>query len=159
METQPGMSEPPGPGPLPDHLRDLFHEYFPDVDLDRVRVHDTLPWVAQFAPISVRAMALGRNIYFDGDFDPYSADDVATIGHELVHVSQWRRTGGFFLGPVSFAVLYIWEYALNRGRGMSRCDAYREIRFEREAERFERSIRDTLGGAPGPGAPDGHRHG
>lgn len=135
--------------PLPDHLKDFFGEYFPDVDLEGVRVHDTLPWIARFAPIPVRAMALGRNIYFDGNFDPGSADGIATIGHEIVHVSQWRRAGGFVLGPICFAITYVGEYARNRLRGLSKCDAYRAIRFEREAERFERSIRGTIGGAPG----------
>lgn len=149
METQPGTPQPPVPGSLPDHVKDLLREYFPDVDIDRVRVHHTLPWIARFAPISVRAMALGRNIYFDGNFDPVSADGIATIGHELVHVSQWHRTGGFLLGPVSFAVTYVWDYALNRLRGMSRYDAYGAIRFEQEAVSFERSIRGALGGAPG----------
>ena len=138
--------DPSRPRFLPDHVKTLFRESFPDVDLDRVRVHHTLPWIARVAPISVRAMALGRNIYFDGNFDPVSADGIATIGHELVHVSQWRRTGGFLVGPVSFAVMYVWEYALNRLRGMRRYDAYRGIRFEREAERFERSIGDLLVG-------------
>lgn len=151
METQPGMPEAPHHDPLPGHLKDLFRECFPDVDLDRVRVHDTLPWIARFAPISVGAMALGRNIYFEGNFDPFSADGIATIGHELVHVSQWRGTGGFLLGPVSFAIMYVWEYVLNRLRGMGRYDAYRAIRFEREAERFERSIRNILGGGPATG--------
>lgn len=155
METQPGTHVPLDPEPLPAHLKDLFREYYPDVDLDRVRVHDTIPWIARFAPISVRAMALGRNIYFDGNFDPFSADGIATIGHELVHVSQWHRTGGFVLGPVGFAIGYVRAYALNRLRGMSRYDAYRAIRFEREAERFERSIRNTLGGGPATGRPEG----
>lgn len=145
MEPQPVTTKSPGHRPLPDHLKDLFREYFPDVDLDRIRVYDFLPWIARFAPISVRAMALGRNIYFDGNFDPFSADGIATIGHEIAHVSQWRRTGGLILGPVSFAIVYVWEYTVSRLRGMSRYDAYRAIRFEREAERFERSIRNTLG--------------
>lgn len=148
METRPATTESSGPRPLPEHLKDLFHEYFPEVDLDRVCMYDTLPWIARFAPISVRAMALGRSIYFDDDFDPHSADGIATIGHELAHVSQWRRTGGVVLGPISFAIMYVGEYALNRFRGMSRYDAYRAIRFEQEAERFERSIRNTLDGGP-----------
>jgi len=137
------------PRPLPAHLKELFREHFADVDLDRVRVHDALPWIAQFAPVSIRAMALGRHIYFDGDFDPHSADGIATIGHELVHVSQWGRTGGFLarvLGPIGFASMYVGEYALNRLRGMSRYDAYRRIHFEREAAIFERAIGDILGG-------------
>lgn len=135
------------PRPLPDRLQDLFRDAFPDVDLGRVRVHDSLPWIARFAPISVRAMALGRDLYFDGNFDPDSVDGVATIGHELVHVSQWRRPGGLIaraLGPVSFAARYVGQYAVNRLRGMSRCDAYRSIHFEREAKRFERTVADTL---------------
>lgn len=143
------MTTPRNSRPLPAHLKDLFREHLPDVDLDRVRVHETLPWIARFAPISVRAMALGRDIYFDGDFDPHSADGIATIGHELLHVSQWGRTGGFLarvVGPVGFAARYVGEYALNRLRGMGKCDAYRAIRFEREAKRFERSIRDILAG-------------
>lgn len=136
--------------PLPDHLQDLFRGAFPEVDLGRVRVHDSLPWIARFAPISVRAMALGRHLYFDGDVDPDSVDGIATIGHELVHVSQWRRAGVVrrALAPVSFAARYVGEYAANRLRGMSKCDAYRSIHFEREAERFERSIRDLLDGNP-----------
>lgn len=146
------MTTPPGPRPLPAHLKDFFRDHLPDVDLDRVRVHDTLPWIARFAPIPVRAMALGRDIYFGGgNFDPHSADGVATIGHELMHVSQWGGTGGFLaraLGPIGFAATYVGEYALNRLRGMSRCEAYRGIRFEREAKRFECFIRDILGGAP-----------
>ena len=143
------MSTSASPRPLPAHLKDLFREHFPDVDLDRVRVHDTLPWIARFAPVPVRAMALGRDVYFDGDFDPHTADGIATIGHELVHVSQWGRTGGFLaraLGPIGFAATYVGEYALNRLRGMGKCDAYRAIRFEREANRFEGSMRDILGG-------------
>lgn len=94
-------------------------------------------------------MALGRSIYFDGNFDPVSADGIATIGHELVHVSQWGRAGGYVLGPISFAITYVWEYALNRLRGMSRYDAYGAIRFEQEAGHLERSIRDAHAGAPG----------
>lgn len=151
METQHGKADRRRPEALPDHLKDLFRGFFPDVDLDRVRVHDTLPWIARFAPISVRAMALGRDIYFDGNFDPDSAGGIATIGHELVHVSQWRRTGRFLeraLGPISFAARYLGAYAVNRLRGMGKWDAYRAIRFEREAERFERSIRDILGRGP-----------
>lgn len=142
------MTTAPGRRPLPAHVKDFFGEHFPDVDLDRVSVHDTLPWIARFAPISVRAMALGRRIYFDGNFDPHSADGIATIGHELMHVSQWGHTGGFLarvLGPIGFAAKYVGGYALNRLRGMGKCDAYRAIRFEREARSFERSIRDRLG--------------
>lgn len=131
------------PAPLPGHVRARFQDSFPDVDLDRVRVHGTLPWIARFAPIQVRAMALGRNIYFDDAFDPHSLDGIATIGHELVHVAQWRRTGGFLLGPAIFAARYVGEYLLNRLRGMGKYDAYRSIRFEREAEGFERSIRES----------------
>lgn len=136
-------SEPTGPRRLPDHLQALFREFLPDVDLDRVRVHDGLPWIARFAPVPVRAMALGRHIYFDGNFDPGSAGGIAEIGHELAHVSQWRR-GGVFMGPIRFAARYVGAYAANRLRGMSRYDAYRNIQFEREASRFERSIRNVL---------------
>ncbi len=134
---------PSAPAPLPDHVKARFSDSFPDVDLDRVRVHDTLPWIARFAPIQVRAMALGRNIYFDDGCDPHSLDGIATIGHELVHVAQWRRTGGFLLGPLTFAARYVGGYLLNRLRGMGKYDAYRSLHFEREAERFERSIRES----------------
>lgn len=129
--------------PLPDHVKALFRDSFPDVDLDRVRLHGSLPWIARFAPIQVRAMALGRNIYFDDGCDPHSPDGIATIGHELVHVAQWRRTGGLLLGPLTFAARYVGGYLLNRLRGMGKYDAYRSIRFEREAEGFERSIRES----------------
>lgn len=132
---------------LPDELKAFFRDAFPDVDLDRVRVHDRLPWIARFAPISVRGMALGRDVYLDGGYDSTSVDDLATIGHELVHVSQWCRAHhplARALGAIGFAASYVGLYALNRLRGMREVEAYREIRFEREARRFERAVRAVL---------------
>lgn len=132
---------------LPDELKDLFRDAFPELDLDRVRVHDRLPWIARLAPVSVRAMVLGRDIYIDRGYDPTSLDDLVTIGHELVHVSQWCRTDhplARALEAIGFAASYVGQYAANRLRGMRKVEAYRAIRFEREARRFERAIRDVL---------------
>jgi hypothetical protein len=53
---------------------------------------------------------------------------IALIGHELVHVEQWRTRGA-----VRFAVEYLGAYVKARRAGLGHWDAYRAIPFEQEA--------------------------
>lgn len=57
-----------------------------------------------------------------------SEDDAALIGHELVHVRQWREQGA-----VRFLVRYLLAYARGRLSGLGHDDAYAAIPAEVEA--------------------------
>ncbi len=50
------------------------------------------------------------------------------VGHELVHVRQWRE-----LGVVRFLWRYLGAYLRGRLRGLRHQDAYAAIPFEQEA--------------------------
>lgn len=50
--------------------------------------------------------------------------------HELVHVAQYQSLGVF-----KFLILYVFEYIVNRLKGLSHYDAYYAISFEVEARR------------------------
>ena len=54
--------------------------------------------------------------------------DAGLLGHEVVHVQQWRE-----LGAVRFLTRYLREYARNRLRGMRHWPAYEAISLEVEA--------------------------
>lgn len=56
------------------------------------------------------------------------ADDLALLGHELVHVDQWRQHG-----TVRFLWRYLGDYLRLRRQGHDHHEAYRNIPFEAEA--------------------------
>ncbi len=70
------------------------------------------------------AITLGRYVFVKRGWE----HSVALIGHELVHVEQWRR-----LGAVRFAVDYLGAYLRSRRAGLGHWDAYKAIPFEQEA--------------------------
>jgi hypothetical protein len=72
----------------------------------------------------VLAMTLGRWILVRRGHE----GNAGLIGHELVHVEQWRRRGivGFLRG-------YLGAYLRARRAGLGHWDAYRAIPFEAEA--------------------------
>jgi hypothetical protein len=70
------------------------------------------------------AITLGRFVLVQRGWE-YSA---ALIGHELVHVEQWRK-----LGAIRFTLDYLGAYLRSRRAGLGHWDAYEAIPFEREA--------------------------
>lgn len=70
------------------------------------------------------AITLGRYVLVRRGWER----SVALIGHELVHVEQWRR-----LGTVRFALEYLGAYLRSRRAGLGHRDAYQAIPFEQEA--------------------------
>jgi hypothetical protein len=72
----------------------------------------------------VAAMTLGRWILLRRDH----ADDADLVGHELVHVRQWREHG-----RSRFLRRYLGEYVRLRRDGLAHWPAYRAISFEAEA--------------------------
>ncbi len=66
-------------------LRDVHHQY-------------PRPKILKFVPIplssDVEGLTLENNIYLrPGAYDPSTADGLALLGHELVHVGQYQRDG------------------------------------------------------------------
>jgi len=83
------LTDPFGLRALTECEKNLLRPYIPDVDLNNADLHDgKVPWYLgkQFAGIT-----RGNDIYFrPGVYDPTSADGIAMLGHELVHVGQYR---------------------------------------------------------------------
>jgi hypothetical protein len=72
----------------------------------------------------VAGMTLGRWILVRRGHER----DIDLIGHELVHVEQWRQYGAF-----GFLRAYLGAYVQGRRAGLSHWAAYRAIPFEAEA--------------------------
>jgi len=81
--------------------------------------------VARLTP-GVAAMTLGRWILVRRGFET----DASLLGHELVHVEQWR-----VLGPVGFLRRYLGDYLRGRAGGLGHWAAYAAITLEEEARR------------------------
>jgi hypothetical protein len=97
-------------------------ERFPHVpaeDVARARIV-VVAWLTR----GVAGMTLGRWILLRRDH----ADDADLVGHELVHVRQWREQGA-----ARFLVRYLGEYLRLRRAGLAHWPAYRAISFEAEA--------------------------
>jgi hypothetical protein len=93
--------------------------HVPPRDLERAR----LVTVPVLTP-GIAGMTLGRWILVRRGHE----HDRGLIGHELVHVRQWRE-----LGAARFLVRYLGAYARGRWRGLGHQDAYEAIPLEAEA--------------------------
>jgi hypothetical protein len=100
-------------------LKDFRH--VPMVDRRRARIV-TVPWL----PPGTSAMTFGRWILMRrGSFSSFRR---GLLGHELVHVMQWREIGVF-----KFMYLYSYYYLRGRFRGLGHWPAYTEVPYEIEA--------------------------
>jgi hypothetical protein len=91
------------------------------VDTARVRVV-----VVPVLTPGVVAMTLGRWVLVRRGHE----SDVMLLGHELVHVEQWR-----IHGVAGFLRAYLGDYVRARRAGLGHWAAYRGIGFEAEARR------------------------
>jgi hypothetical protein len=89
------------------------------VDTARVRIV-----VVPVLTPGIVAITIGRFVLVRRGWE----QSVALIGHELVHVEQWRR-----LGAMRFLVEYLGAHLRSRRAGLGHRDAYRAIPFEQEA--------------------------
>jgi hypothetical protein len=63
--------------------------YIPQVDLDNANLHEHVPWYLWKAFVGITR---GNNIYFrPGHYDADTPAGIALLGHELVHVGQYRN--------------------------------------------------------------------
>jgi hypothetical protein len=75
---------------LHDREKAALAAYIPREDLENARLReDGVPW---YLPRRFCGITRGNRIYFrPGAYDPASDAGIALLGHELVHVGQYRR--------------------------------------------------------------------
>ncbi len=88
----------PSEADFPPCLRAFLQPFFPEVDLQQVKLFAGLPWYLE--RIGFVAVTIGRDIYVSRRyFDLCSPSGVAILGHELYHVRQgWNYPLGFLAG-------------------------------------------------------------
>jgi RHS repeat-associated protein len=81
-------TDPLGLRPLTDCEKAILASYIPEVDLDNADVREGLPfWIKK----DVDGYTHGNVIKFrPGAYDPSTVEGLALLGHELVHVGQYR---------------------------------------------------------------------
>ena len=100
----------------------------------RAKVRFRFPWwLRPFLQKGVLAITLGRRVYVAADLAEERA--MKFLRHELAHVRQINRLGLF-----RFYWRYLSEYVVNRRKGQSPSDAYRNISFEIEALAAEETV-------------------
>jgi hypothetical protein len=109
--------------PLSADERQTLAAYIPAVDLESAVLHEgTVPF---YLPPRYRAIARGTHIYFrPGVYNAAEPAGLALLGHELVHVGQYRD-GMTWLS-------YLWSAR----RGYSR-SPYEWAAFEMQSRIFE----------------------
>jgi Domain of unknown function (DUF4157) len=104
----------------------MLGPYIPIEDLSSARLYDgVVPW---YLGSAYRGIARGNRIYFrPGVYTPTTAAGMALLGHELVHVGQYRQGATWLTFLASYA-----------RHGYANCP------LEIAARRVETRIRDEL---------------
>lgn len=84
------LTDPFGLRPLKDCEKNKLAPFIPKIDLDNADLHDDhVPW---YLGKDYAGITRGNHIYFrPGVYDPCKVAGLATLGHELVHVGQYRN--------------------------------------------------------------------
>lgn len=115
------------PRRLTDGERALLAPYVPEVDLNNATVYEArVPW---YLPKRFAGITRGNRIYFrPGAYKTGTAHGIALLGHEMVHVGQYREG--------MTAIKYLWA---------SRKGYSAETKYEKPAYNLERKIvRDLI---------------
>jgi hypothetical protein len=125
---------------LSDCAKKILSQYFPKLDLNKVKIYTHLPYgvPSQMPTMRINAITIGKTISFaPGKFDEISAFGLGDIGHELTHVLQFQNYGIF-----GFAEKYLNDYSANlkSGKYSNEFEAYKNIPFELEAEKMRAII-------------------
>lgn len=122
---------------LPESAVRLLAPYFPGLNLREIRVREGIPW---YVPMGASAYANHNDIYFaPGAYDPYSAEGIAIIGHEITHSAQYKE-----IGTWRFRALYLWQWARQFYKHLSFRDAYSRNPFEVAATAMQSRIYEEL---------------
>lgn len=122
---------------LPDHVKAILAPYFPDFDLDQIRIFEGIPF---YVTMDATAYTDGNNIFFKpGAFDPDSVEGIALIGHEITHSVQFQTHGKW-----RFRTRYLtnWGRGFTQHRSFDHAYFYNE--FEIEARAVEQRIYEDL---------------
>lgn len=87
------ISDPFDLRPLTDCEKRKLAPFIPKIDLDNADVHlGKVPWYFHLVRQDFQGITRGNDIYFrPGVYDPTTVAGLATLGHELVHVGQYRN--------------------------------------------------------------------
>jgi hypothetical protein len=87
------FTDPLGLRPLTDCEKRKLAPFIPKIDLDNADVHPgQVPWYFHLVSNDFEGITRGNDIYFrPGVYDPTTVEGLATLGHELVHVGQYRN--------------------------------------------------------------------
>ena len=109
------LSDPSGLRPLTECEKNGLGPYIPKVDLDNANLHDgEVPFYLQEG---YDGITRGDDIYFrPGVYDSTTAEGLALLGHELVHVGQYRNG--------MTAASYIWSTRNGYMKSPNEIDAY-----------------------------------
>ena len=120
-------TDPTGLRPLSTDEKALLSPYIPSVDLENADViEDRVPW---YLSDEMDGITRGNKIYLrPGAYHPGTLDGTALLGHELVHVGQYRK-GATVLS-------FLWSYKFG----------YWKSRYERTAYAIQRRIYADLEG-------------
>lgn len=107
--------------------KDALKPYIPQEDLDNADLHDGE--VPAYLGSSYDGITRGNNIYFrPGVYDPSIPAGIAVLGHELVHVGQYRQGMTW--------VSYLW----------STRHGYANSKYEKPAYAMQAKIQGDLSG-------------
>jgi len=117
--------DPLGLRPLTKDEKDKLRPYIPQVDLNNADLHDgEVPWYLGRDYVGITR---GNDIYFrPGVYDPCKPKGIALLGHELVHVGQYRN-------GMTWAS-YLW----------STRNGYQNSKYEIPARALESKIKNDL---------------
>ena len=122
---------------LPQNVKRVLVAYFPELDLDEIRIREGIPW---YVPMRVDAYTDRGSIYFGrGKYRPGSPAGIALIAHELAHCAQYKHHGTW-----RFRFMYAWGWLVELLRHSSFNTAYFENRFEVAARVMEDMVYDDL---------------
>src|SRR5215470_4248958 len=122
---------------LPQEIKVLLAPYFPGFNLNKIRIHHGIPW---YVPMKASAYTDRNHIYFaPGSYDPYSAEGIALIAHEIAHSVQYENHGIWM-----FRQLYIRAWLVELCQHLSFNDAYSRNPFEAAARALEERVYNDL---------------
>ncbi|MGA9772715.1 MAG: DUF4157 domain-containing protein [Blastocatellia bacterium] len=122
---------------LPQNVKSMLAHYFPELDLDEIRIKVGIPW---YVPMKVYAYTNRNRIYFArGKFRPESLMGIVLIAHELAHCAQYKLHGTW-----RFRIMYARSWLAGFLRHRSLDEAYMQNSFEVAARVIEDMVYDDL---------------
>ena len=125
------LTDPFGLRPLTDCEKQKLAPYIPKIDLDNANLHDDgVPW---YLGKDYEGITRGNDIYFrSGVYDPSTVGGLAILGHELVHVGQYRN------GMTWLKYLWASRHGYDK-------NPYEKPAYDKEAE-IKQGLKDACGG-------------